>query len=56
MHHHTFLGGQPVIPANNETLLVNRCDTLADWNWPIGGFELRLMVKELLDMQGILKT
>ena len=47
------VGGQPVIPEQDEKKVVMVLDSLADWGFPLGFWEIRLMVKALLDGQGV---
>ena len=38
--------------AEVEEILAGVLDKLADWNFPVGPFELKIMVKDLLDARG----
>ena len=39
------VGGQPVIPEQDEKKVVMVLDSLADWGFPLGFWEIRLMVR-----------
>ena len=55
--HATFCLGRPQqIPVRVEEILARRMDAVAEWGWPIGRFELKLMVKDILDRQGVTST
>lgn len=45
-------GGQTVLSAEEEALLVNRIKICSDWGYPIDSLTLRLLVKDYLEKQG----
>ena len=46
-------GGQQYVSTENEKLVVNLIDNIADWGFPLGFEEVRYLLKSLLDRQGI---
>ena len=51
--HTGTLGSQQEIPVNIAELLAEWVDQVADWGWPIGLVTLQLMVKNILEKNGI---
>ena len=47
-----FLGGQQVISSEIEDQLALMIDKVAEWGFPVGKFELKLMVKDMLTKKG----
>lgn len=45
-------GGQTVLSAEEEALIVDRIKTCSDWGYPIDSLTLRLLVKDYLERQG----
>ena len=49
--------GRPTaLSTDVENILAGVIDKLADWNFPVGPFEIKLMVKDLLDTRGEICT
>ena len=50
---HTKPIGRPAaLDETDETILAGIIDKLADWNFPVGSVEIKIMVKDLLDARG----
>ena len=47
-----FLGGQQIISSEIEDQLAQMIDKVAEWGFPVGKFELKLMVKDMLTKKG----
>ena len=47
-----FLGGQQVILSEIEDQLAHIIDKVAEWGFPTGKFEFKLMVKDMLTEKG----
>ena len=47
-----FLGGKQVISSEIEDQLAPMIDKVAEWGFPVGKFELKLMVKDMLTKKG----
>lgn len=45
-------GGQPVLTEHEETAIVNSLITCAEWGYPLGPTDLKMIVKSYLDDQG----
>ena len=45
-------GGQPVFCAETENILVSRIILMSEWSYPLDSYELRLLIKSMLDRKG----
>ena len=46
------MGGQQVVSSEIEDKLAQMIDKVAEWRFPTGKFELKLMVKDMLTKKG----
>jgi len=47
------IGGQPILGAEFEEVLVRRIMTYGDWGFPLDAYDLKLIVKGHLDRRGM---
>ena len=50
--HLKSVGRPTALTRRDEEILTGVLETLADWNFPVGSFEIKLMVKDLLTARG----
>ena len=47
------IGGQTVLSKEDEEVIAKLVDNVAEWGFPLGRFEIKLMVKDLLDSRNL---
>ena len=48
-----IVGCPTALSAGDEELIAQHADDVAEWGFPVGRFEIQMMVKDLLDKKGI---